>query len=371
MSRQAKEPRPTKILAAPGVLAALGAAALFGAGTPLAKLLLGQVDPWLMAGLLYLGAGAGLTLTRRLLRSPPGHPARGDWPWLAAAILCGGVAGPVLLMYGLSAMTASAASLLLNAEGVLTALLAWFVFRENVDRRIALGMLAIIAGALVLSWPEEVPSGGQAIALWPALAVLGACLAWALDNNFTRKVSLSDATWIAACKGWVAGIVNIGIAMTAMSATGTSTAAWPTWWTGLAAGLIGWLAYGVSLALFVVGLRHLGTARTSAYFSIAPFAGAVMSLSLLDEPVTLRLAGAGILMGIGVWLHLTERHEHPHHHHPIAHSHEHQHDGRDPHHAHGHDDEDDPNTPHVHAHVHAPLRHAHPHFPDAHHRHDH
>ena len=160
-----------RALLAPGVLAALGAAALFGAGTPLAKLLLGQVDPWLMAGLLSLGAGAGLTLTRRLLRSPPGHPARGDWPWLAAAILCGGVIGPVLLMYGLSAMTASAASLLLNAEGVLTALLAWFVFRENFDRRIAFGMLAIIAGALVLSWPTDTPSGGQAVALWPALAV--------------------------------------------------------------------------------------------------------------------------------------------------------------------------------------------------------
>ena len=371
MSRQAKEPRPTKILAAPGVLAALGAAALFGAGTPLAKLLLGQVDPWLMAGLLYLGAGAGLTLTRRVLRSPPGHPARSDWPWLAAAILCGGVAGPVLLMYGLSAMTASAASLLLNAEGVLTALLAWFVFRENFDRRIALGMLAIIAGALVLSWPADIPSGGQAVALWPALAVLGACLAWALDNNFTRKVSLGDATWIAACKGWVAGIVNIGIAMTAMSATGTATTAWPTLWTGLAACLIGWFAYGVSLALFVVGLRHLGTARTAAYFSIAPFAGAVMSLPLLDEPVTLRLAGAGILMGIGVWLHLTERHEHPHRHDRLAHSHEHQHDGRDPHHAHMHDGDAAPGVPHTHVHVHAPLQHAHPHFPDAHHRHDH
>lgn len=357
---------------APGVLAALGAAALFGAGTPLAKLLLGQVDPWLMAGLLYLGAGAGLTLTRRVLRSPPGHPARSDWSWLAAAILCGGVAGPVLLMYGLSAMTASAASLLLNAEGVFTALLAWFVFRENFDRRIALGMLAIIAGALVLSWPADIPSGGPAVGLWPALAVLGACLAWALDNNFTRKVSLGDATWIAACKGWVAGMVNIGIAMgVAIPTAGTAPAAWPPWWAVLAAGVIGWLAYGVSLALFVVGLRHLGTARTAAYFSIAPFAGALMSLALLAEPVTLRLAGAGLLMAIGVWLHLTERHEHEHHHHALAHSHEHRHDGRDPHHAHAHDDGVAPETPHTHAHVHAPLQHAHPHFPDAHHRHDH
>lgn len=351
----------------PGAWAALGAAALFGAGTPLAKLLLGQVDPWLMAGLLYLGAGAGLTLTRLVLRSAPGRPARSDWPWLTAAILCGGVAGPVLLMYGLSAMTASAASLLLNAEGVLTALLAWFVFRENFDRRIALGMLAIVAGALVLSWPADAPPGMLLGTLWPTLAVLGACLAWAMDNNFTRKVSLGDATWIAACKGWVAGIVNIAIASTVV-------VAWPSWWSALAAGVVGWLAYGVSLALFVVGLRHLGTARTAAYFSIAPFAGAIISVSVLGEPVTLPLLGASALMAVGVWLHLTERHEHAHRHMPLVHDHEHHHDGKDTHHEHEHEGElarATAGTRHMHAHAHAPLEHVHPHFPDAHHRHDH
>jgi hypothetical protein len=185
-------------------------------------------------------------------------------------------------------------------------------------------------------------------------------------------VSLGDATWIAACKGWVAGMVNIGIAMgVAIPAPGTAATAWPPWSTVLAAGLIGWLAYGVSLALFVVGLRHLGTARTAAYFSIAPFAGALISLALLAEPVTLRLAGAGLLMAIGVWLHLTERHEHPHHHNPLEHSHEHQHDGRDPHHAHAHDGDVASVAPHTHAHVHAPLTHVHPHFPDPHHRHEH
>lgn len=348
--------------ASPGVWAALGAAALFGAGTPLAKLLLGEVDPWLMAGLLYLGAGAGLTLTRLVLRSAPGHPARSDWPWLAAAILCGGVAGPVLLMYGLSAMTASAASLLLNAEGVLTALLAWFVFRENFDRRIAFGMLAIVAGALLLSWPADAPPGAQLGALWPSLAVLGACLAWALDNNFTRKVSLGDATWIAACKGWVAGIVNIAIA-------GTMAVAWPSWWSALSAGAIGWLAYGVSLALFVVGLRHLGTARTAAYFSVAPFAGAIISLALLEEPLSLRLFGAGALMAIGVWLHLTERHEHAHRHLPLAHEHGHTHD--DSHHGHLHDPPVPAGTRHKHPHEHEPVWHQHTHHPDAHHRHTH
>lgn len=341
----------------PGVAAALGAAVLFGAGTPFAKLLLGAVSPWLMAGLLYLGAGLGLGLTRLARRAPSLRPAAGDWPWLAGAILCGGVAGPVLLMYGLSAMPASGASLLLNAEGVFTALLAWGVFRENVDRRVALGMAAIVAGALILSWPGGALFG----AMWPALAVLGACLAWALDNNLTRKISLADATWIAACKGWTAGAVNLAIA----AATADR---WPPVWAVLAAGSLGWLSYGVSLALFVVGLRHLGTARTGAYFSVAPFVGALIAVPLLGEAVTARLLLAGGLMGAGVWLHLTERHEHAHDHASLEHSHEHEHDE---HHRHPHEPPLPPGTRHTHRHRHEPLAHAHAHFPDAHHRHGH
>ncbi|HET8608821.1 MAG TPA: DMT family transporter [Burkholderiales bacterium] len=346
-----------KHLSNPGVLAALGAAALFGAGTPLAKLLLGSVDPWLLAALLYLGSGAGLTLTRLLRRAPLVHPTGREWGWLAGAIIAGGIVGPVLLMFGLSAMPASGASLLLNAEGVFTALLAWFVFRENFDRRIALGMAAIAAGAVVLAWSDEAHFGD----LWPALAVLGACLAWAIDNNLTRKVALADATWIAACKGWAAGAVNFVIATTVFSH-------WPAWQTALAAGGVGWLAYGVSLSLFVVALRHLGTARTGAYFSVAPFIGALIAVALLGEPVTLRLVVAGALMGLGVWLHLTERHEHEHSHEALFHTHEHVHDE---HHRHAHDFPVEPGTRHTHAHWHEPITHTHPHFPDAHHRHSH
>ena len=178
----------------PGVLAAFGAALLFGAGTPLAKLLLRTVDPWLLAGLLYLGSGLGLTLYRRLVRAPAVRLAKSEIWWLAGAIAAGGVVGPVLLMFGLTGTPASGASLLLNAEGMFTALLAWFVFKENFDRRIALGMAVILAGAAILSWPEEV----RLAALWPALSILGACLAWGVDNNLTRKVSLTDATWIAS-----------------------------------------------------------------------------------------------------------------------------------------------------------------------------
>nr|MBP6110350.1 DMT family transporter [Rhodocyclaceae bacterium] len=185
----------------PGILAALGAALLFGAATPLAKRLLESVDAWMLAGLLYLGSGVGLAIYRRITRAAPVTLPRSERLWFLGAVLSGGVVGPVLLMFGLSASTASATALLLNMEGVFTALLAWFVFKENFDQRIALGMAAIVVGAALLTWPSEM----RIDALWPSLAILGACLAWAIDNNLTRKVSLNDASWIASTKGLVAG----------------------------------------------------------------------------------------------------------------------------------------------------------------------
>ena len=342
---------------ASGVLAALAAAALFGASVPFAKLLLGAMSPWLLAGLLYLGAGLGLTLMRLVRPRAAIRLEPGEWRWLAGAIAAGGVIAPVLLMYGLSAMPASGAALLLNAETLFTALLAWFVFRENFDRRIALGMAAIVAGALVLAWPGEARFG----ALWPALAVLGAGLGWGLDNNLTRKVALTDATWIAACKGWAAGVVNLGIAALAVDR-------WPPPATVAAAVVLGWACYGLSLVLFVVALRQLGTARTSAYFSVAPFVGALIALPLLGEALTLRLLSAGTLMALGVWLHLTEKHRHEHTHEALEHEHEHVHDL---HHQHGHEVPVAAGIRHTHRHRHAALTHQHAHFPDAHHRHGH
>ena len=261
--------------------------------------------------------------------------------------------GPVLLMLGLTGMPASGASLLLNAEGVFTALLAWFAFKENFDGRIALGMVSILFGAVILSWSGEARFAGAC----PALAVLGACLAWGIDNNLTRKVSLSDATWVAAVKGLVAGSVNLALAF-AMGAT------LPTWPNLLGAMGVGLLAYGVSFALFVVGLRHLGTARTGAYFSVAPFIGAWLAVGM-GEPVTALLLLAGVLMALGVWLHLTERHAHEHIHDSLVHEHEHVHDE---HHQHAHDA---PGAKHSHYHRHEPMTHTHAHFPDAHHRHSH
>ena len=342
---------------------ALLSALLFGASTPLAKVLLRDIDPWMLAGLLYLGSGLGLIAVRALVRVL-GSGARseaairgGGWMWLALAILSGGIIAPVLLMVGLAHTAASSAALLLNLEGVLTALLAWFVFRENFDRRIALGMAAIVAGGLVLTWGG--PLGLSAV-LGPVM-IAGACLAWAVDNNLTRKVSQTDPVQIALLKGCVAGVVNVAIAF------GLGSALPPLGVLG-AAVVVGFAGYGVSLVLFVVALRHIGTARTGAYFSLAPFFGGLVAVLLLREAVTVEIVAAGSLMALGVWLHLTERHEHEHGHEEMAHEHRHAHDK---HHQHSHDGSEPPGEPHSHWHVHAQLRHSHAHFPDIHHRHEH
>lgn len=344
-----------------GVVAALSAAVLFGAGTPLAKLLLTQISPWLLAALLYLGSGIGLWLLRRARHAPAVQLSARNWVWLASAIVAGGMIGPVLLMFGLSTMPAASASLLLNAEGVFTALLAWFAFKENFDRRIALGMIAILAGALILSWPNQRIEIGD---VWPALLVLGACMAWALDNNLTRKVSLTDATFIAMVKGLVAGSTNLLLAL-------VIHAQWPSVKIIISGGVLGFFCYGLSLTLFVIGLRHLGTARTGAYFSIAPFCGALLAIVLLGEPVTTQLVLAGLLMAIGVGLHLSERHSHVHRHAVLTHAHEHTHGVGDDHHDHEHVQPMAPGTTHTHDHNHDPLTHTHAHFPDAHHQHSH
>jgi drug/metabolite transporter (DMT)-like permease len=342
-----------------GIPAALTAAILFGAGTPFAKVFLESIDPWMMAGILYAGSGLGLGIFR-MVRGTRGARLPGShWRWLAAAIFSGGVVGPVLLMWGLSHLPASGASLLLNAEGALTALIAWFVFRENFDRRIALGMLLIVAGAVVLSWPGAAEFGSA----WPALAVIGACLAWAIDNNLTRKVALSDATLIAMWKGLSAGAVNIGLALF----VGASL---PSPRLIVEAAVLGFFSYGISLVLFVVALRGLGSARTGAYFSTAPFAGAVLSILILGEAVTPQLVVAAFLMACGVWLHLSEHHGHAHRHAELEHEHEHEHE-HDEHHAHAHAQAIAPGVRHTHLHRHEAMNHTHEHFPDAHHRHEH
>ena len=302
-----------------GILYAIAAAALFGASTPLAKLLLGIMPPVLLAGLLYLGSGLGLLVLRFWRQSSTRSEKeaalpRSQWLWLAGAVLFGGVLGPVLLMLGLRTTTAASSSLLLNFEGVFTALLAWFVFKENFDRRIALGMLAIVMGGIVLNWQ---PQGGLALSIG-ALLLLGASL--------------------PPFRGLFGALV------------------------------VGFFGYGLSLACFVLALRHIGTARTGAFFSLAPFVGALVSLPLLREPVQNFFWFAVALMGIGVWLHLTEKHEHTHQHKRLEHSHSHVHDE---HHRHAHAPKTNAREPHTHSHIHEPMTHAHAHFPDIHHRHAH
>ena len=343
----------------PGVPLALASALSFGASTPVSKVLLASVDPQLLAGLLYLGAGTGLGAVH-LTRSALGIPAqeaplhKSDMPWLGAVILFGGIIGPVLLMLGLVRLPAASGALLLNLESLATMGLAWLVFRENVDRQLLLGAFAIVAGACVLSWE------GQGVDLNAGAGLIaGACLAWGIDNNLTRKLSAADPVLIAMLKGLGAGTVNTGLAL---------------WWgaampsVGIlgAAAVVGFVGIGVSLVLFVFGLRHLGAARTGAYFSVAPFIGALLAIVFLGEPLTARLAVAAGLMGFGLWLHLAERHQHEHQHDGLEHEHSHTHDG---HHQHSHDG---PVTePHSHWHRHKPLRHTHPHYPDLHHRHQH
>jgi drug/metabolite transporter (DMT)-like permease len=341
---------------------ALASAVLFGSSTPLAKMLLGEVHPVLLAALLYLGSGAGLAgwlAMRKLLhfRKRNAAIARGDWPWLAAAVASGGIVGPLLLLLGLVRTDASVASLLLNLEAVLTAGLAWVVFRENVDRKIFAGMLAIIGGGVLLSWDQAMRVTGMAGTLF----VAGACLAWAIDNNLTRRISGGDAAAIACIKGLVAGSANLALAVAA-------GATLPSLGVGVAAVLLGTLGYGVSLALFIAALRDLGTARTSAYFSVAPFFGAGLAFALLGENSTALFWIAGCLMAAGVWLHISEHHEHAHAHEALEHEHAHVHDE---HHRHEHDFAWEGREPHVHRHRHEPLVHVHPHYPDLHHRHEH
>ncbi len=344
-----------------GILAALSAAVLFGLSTPIAKRLLGEISPLLLAGILYAGSGIGLGVLLAARAIGPGRasiarPRGVDLLWLVGAIAFGGALGPYLLMYGLQTSDSASASLILNLEGVFTALLAWIVFKEHFDRRIAAGMALIVAGGVILSAGSALRAGG----IVGPLAIAAACLAWAIDNNLTRKVSGNDAMLIACVKGIVAGSISILLAL-------SSGAQLPAIETVLRAGVLGFIGYGLSLTLFVIALRNLGSARTGAYFSLAPFIGAALALAW-GAPWTVTLVLAALFMGAGVWLHVTENHAHRHRHSCLVHEHSHVHDE---HHRHRHADGINSNEPHSHVHEHDPIEHTHRHYPDAHHRHEH
>lgn len=341
----------------PAPLLALVAAALFGASTPLAAPLVQSTSPVLIAGLLYLGSALGLGVWWLLSRPRLGlrNLSRAERFAFMGAILFGGVLGPAFLMIGLRATGAASTALLLNLEILFTALIAWGLFRENAGLRVVFGMALLLAGATLLAFAMNQVKGFA----WGALAVVAACLCWAIDNNLTRDVSSPHPVALALIKGAVAGPINVGLALFAGAAMPAAD--------GLGAALlIGAVGYGASLVLFITALRELGSARTAAYFASAPFAGVALALLIGTESPPLMFWLAMAMMATGVWLHLSERHAHTNTHEALVHDHEHVHDT---HHRHEHEPGQDAGKPHRHPHRHQPLTHTHPHTPDLHHRH--
>jgi drug/metabolite transporter (DMT)-like permease len=336
------------------------AAILFGAGTPLAKSLLGTMDPIALAGLLYLGAGVGAGLVLAVRRHPIAIP-RGKEAWiLAGAVLAGGVAAPILMMAGLRSTPAATASLLLNFEAVATAWIASKVFGEAIGRRAWAATALVTGAACLLVWRADEPWGLSA----GAAGIAAACALWGLDNNLTRLVHAADPLVIVGVKGLAAGSFSLVLGR-------ILGANLPRPGIVAAAMLLGSVSYGLSIVLFVRALRELGAARTGALFGTAPFAGAILSWLLLREAPSAAVLAAFPLMAWGAFLLLTESHRHLHHHREMVHVHSHTHD--DGHHDHAHEPGMVvvPGVPHTHPHRHAPRTHDHPHAPDLHHRHDH
>jgi drug/metabolite transporter (DMT)-like permease len=351
--------------ASPGaIFQALLAAVLFGASAPLSKLLLGEIDPIPLAACLYLGSGIGSWLLFAIQRAgsrgqqTEARLSRADLPWLVGAILAGGVGAPILLLLGLEQTPASTASLLLNFECVATTLIAVLAFKEAVDKRILWAVGVITLASILLSW-----TGGTWGFSLGALGVLGACLLWGLDNNFTRQISAKNPLVIVGVKGLGAGVFSLVLSIILgkpLPAVG---------FLGLAL-LVGAVCYGVSIQLFILALRNLGAARTGALFGIAPFVGTILSLLILRETPQILFWAALPVMLLGAWLMLTENHLHQHAHEDLEHAHAHNHP--DEHHKHTHPaGESLLNGKHAHTHSHTDWQHAHPHAPDLHHRHAH
>jgi drug/metabolite transporter (DMT)-like permease len=342
-----------------GAALGLAAAALFGVSAPAAKVLLGEIEPVLLAGLLYLGAAIGLWLHRAV--SGPTKEARlgrGDAPKLAAVVLAGGVVGPVLMLLGLDRVSALTGSLLLNLEAPFTVLLAVVLFREHLGRSAAVAVALIVGGAVVL----KLEPGSLGADTAGVLLLAAACACWAIDNNLTQRLSLKDPFAIVRVKTLVAGLANTVLGLVVI------TGARPSWRFVLGALLLGSLSYGVSVVLDAFALRLVGAAREAAYFATAPFVGALASMLLLGDPLRWHDGLAMLVMALGVTFLLRERHSHEHAHEELVHEHLHEHDD---HHQHEHEPGDPPGEPHSHSHRHAALVHDHPHVPDAHHRHRH
>jgi drug/metabolite transporter (DMT)-like permease len=334
----------------------LAAAALFGASAPIAKLLVPGSGPVMLAGILYLGAGAGLLVAGAFRRADAEAPLRRlDLPVLASVIVAGGIIGPVLLVIGLARLSGAAAALLLNLEAPFTVALAVVMLGERLSRRELLGVAAVILGAAVLTWAPG------AVVLDPVgvACIAGACAAWALDNNLSQRLAIRDPVAVARAKALVAGAFNVTLGV--VLGERFPSAAF------LGAALVtGSLGYGLSIVLHLLAVRSLGAARQAAYFATAPFIGALVAVPLLHDRLPPAQLAAGGIMALGIAVILRARHEHLHEHLPEIHEHAHVHDR---HHAHLH--ATPLVEPHSHLHQHAPLSHDHLHLPDVHHRHGH
>jgi len=333
-----------------GIVAGLASAVLFGLSAPAAKLLSANAEPLVAAALLYFGAGAAMTVLCAIARSSSREAAlrRADLPLLLGVTVAGAVVAPVLLLLGLRRVSAVTGALVLNLEGPLTVALAVAWWGEALAAR-------SVAGAAALGLAPG-PAHGSVLGV---LAIAGACLAWAIDNNLTQRLSLRDPRAVVQAKGLLGGSIALGLAR----ALGSPLPSVPTIAAGL---LIGALSYGVSAACAVHAIRRIGVARQAALFATAPFVGVVTGVVALGEPMGLRELGAGLAMIAGLWLLLGERHSHRHEHEPTTHDHGHVHDE---HHRHVHGPDDLPGEPHAHVHVHEMLVHEHVHVPDLHHRH--
>lgn len=337
-------------------------ASLFGISTPLAKLLVRDIPPMALAGLLYLGAFIGLSLYP-ILRKTTTHSnkkaaplERKDFPWLIGAIITGGIIGPISIMTGLTLISGFSASLLLNLEGLATTIIAVFFFKENVGKRLWLALVSMTIAGVLLAWDT---GQGKFNILGPLLIIF-AMVCWGMDNNLTRNISHKDPIQIAKIKGLVAGTMSFSLALILGMKISLD-------FTIVFALLLGSFSYGVSLVFFIKALEGLGSSRTGAFFSFAPFIGAISSLIILREWIGWTMFPATGFMIIGLWLIISERHLHLHHHKAITHTHPHNHS--DMHHLHGQSGTF--HEAHTHEHTHIELAHTHVHWPDTHHRHEH
>ena len=345
-----------------GAAAALGAAVLFGLSAPLAKLLLADARPLCLGGLLYLGAGLGLLLLsivfpRLRSRSSEAPLRRADIGLLVPIIAAGGVLGPLLMLTGLSRVSGLVGSLALNLEAPFTILLAVLVFREHLSLRAAGAAAVVLLGVALLSSGH----GGSAGDVLGIVAIAGACLSWAVDNNLTQRLSLRDPLAVARTKSLGAGAASLALAMTLGERLPAAAHVAP-------ALLLGFASYGLSLVLAVEAMRLLGAAREAALFAVAPFAGALAAVPILGDRLGAREGIAMLVLGLGVAALLREEHGHPHTHAVLDHEHGHVHDE---HHEHAHSPGDPVGEPHAHVHRHDPITHDHVHSSDAHHRHRH